>query len=101
MNEPNMGQYGGVVTRALKLFRKNREPGELLTAEELGTIPFRHRRALRNAGLVEYYGKDEGVAKGLVATSSTPTPSKRNTVKKKTSAKKKVARKKSSKQKQS
>lgn len=94
MNEP-LGEYGGVVTRKLILFGRERKVGEHVTPEELGDVSLRHRKALQGAGLVRYYSEPEGVAAGLTSTApeakttvrakSPPSKTKTKTKKKKAS----------------
>lgn len=94
MNEP-LGEYGGVVTRKLVLFGRERPVGEEITPEELGEVSLRHRKALQGAGLVKYYSEPEGAAAGFTSTApetettvkakSPPNKSKTKTKKKKAS----------------
>ena len=98
MKEP-LGEFGGVVTRKLTLFKKVYSVGDELTPELLGKVSIRHRRALAGAGLVRYFSEPEGVVAfvsddPLIVKTTEKTeqaPTKRETHQGKGSVKKKAS----------
>ena len=93
MKEP-LGEHGGEVLRKLKLFGTDRQRGEVLTIEELGKLPMRHKVALKNAGLVRYYERpssDVESDSSQVSTASKSKTTKKRSTKKKT-AKRRTAK---------
>lgn len=92
MNEP-LGEFGGVVTRKVKLFGESYPLDAQLSPELLGKISLRHRRALASAGLLRYHSGAEGAAAGFDVTATEtktakkkakPTKTKRGARSKKT-----------------
>ena len=82
MNEP-LGENGGEVLRKLTLFGTERVRGDLLPAEELEKLPYRHKVALRNAGLVRYFDRPAIEGKTVKSQTKNVAPKKRAAPKKK------------------